>query len=564
MSQNIVVIGGVACGPKAASRARRRDQEAKITVIERGPFVSYAGCGLPYYIAGVVENVEKLMTTVYGTVRDVLFFERVKDIKVMARTEALAIDRERKQVRIRDLETGEEREIGYDKLVIATGAAPQVPPFPGMDLENVFTLRNPYQADEIRTKIEAGQADRICVIGAGRIGLEVAEALSNQAVDTTIIDVADQVLPGSLDPEMALVVARALEEEKVVLHLGEKVKGFEGEGGKVTKVVTELREIETDAVLVAVGVKPEVSLAREAGLELGETGAILVDDEMRTSDPDVFAGGDCAETKNILTGEKVWIPLGSTANRQGRVIGDNLTGGSSKFPGVVGTGILRTLGTNVGSTGVTEKRARELGYEPISCLAPSGDKSHFYPGSKNILIKLVADAKNGKLLGAQVVGPGEVVRRVDVAAAVISMGGTIDDLADLDLCYAPPFGTAIEAVAHAANILRNKRDGLANAASPLKLIEILDSDEDLVVLDVRSPAELSNNPLIDDPRVVHIPIEELRSRLSELPADKPVMAICWVGLRSYEASLALAGAGFEQAVYVEGGMSVFTRLRRTD
>jgi len=561
MGQKIIVIGGVACGPKAAARARRRDPEAEITIIERGPFISYAGCGLPYYIGGVVEDLEGLMRTSFGTLRDRLYFDQVKDIKVLARTEAVKIEREKKTVRVRDLESGRESEMAYDKLVLATGASPVRPPIPGMELENVFTLRRPSEADVIRKKIEAGEADRVCIIGAGRIGLEVAEALSNQAVETSMVDAAPQVLPGLLDPDMAALVADALRKEKVALFLSERVKSFAGANGRAVKVVTEQREIETDAVIVAVGVKPEVTLAQAAGLELGGTGAILVDDHLRTSDPDIFAGGDCVENYHLVSRDKVWVPLGSTANRHGRVIGDNLTKGDAKFPGIVGTGILRTLGMNIGATGITEQKARELGHDVIACLAPSGDRSHFYPGGKPIVIKLVADRKTGKLLGGQIAGPGDVARRLDTIAAVLSFGGSIDDLGDLDLSYAPPFGTAIEAVAHAANILRNKRDGMAETISPQRLQEILASSEEALILDVRSKAEWDALGRIEDPRARRVSMEELRSALPGLPRGKPVIVICQAGARSYEAVCSLRGAGFKDARFVDGGMSVFLRFR---
>ncbi len=559
MGQKVVVIGGVACGPKAAARLRRKDPEAQITIIERGPFVSYAGCGIPYYIGGVVEELEGLMKTSHGTLRDVLYFDKVKNVKVMARTEAAAIDRANKTVKTKNLDTGEEAEVPYDKLVMATGGAPVMPPFPGMDLEGVFTLRRPTDAEALRAKIEAGEADRVCIVGAGRIGLEVAEGLANQACDATIVDIAPQVLFGLLDPDMALVVENALRAENVVLHLGEGVKSIEGEDGKVTKVVTDKREIETDAVLVAVGVRPEVALAKAAGLEIGETGAILVDEYLVTSDPDIYAGGDCAENNNLVTGKKCWIPLGSTANRHGRIIANNIMGEKAKFPGVVGTGILRTLGVNVASTGITATKARELGFDPVYGLAPSGDKSHFYPGGKNILIKLVADAKSRKLLGIQVVGPGDVVRRVDTVAAVLTFGGTVDDLAEMDLAYSPPFGTAIEAVAHAANIVRNRIDGIAEVMTQKEFREFLETKLDALILDVRSAHEVENIPAPADGRCQNVALGDLRSRISDLPSDKETVILCALGQRSYEAVLALKGAGFNKVRYVEGGLNVFTR-----
>lgn len=559
MGKRIVVIGGVACGPKAAARARRLDPAAEITIVERGSFLSYAGCGMPYFISGVVKEMEDLMRTGYGLVRDVRFFERMKNVKALTRMEALAIDRTKKLVRVKDLASGETRELAYDFLVLATGAAPLKPPFPGLDLQNVFTLRRPEEAQGLRKKIEAGEAERVCIIGAGRIGLEVAEALANQAVDTTIVDLADQVLPGMLDPEMAAMVAQAVRHEGVKIYLGEKLTRLEGEDGKVSRVVTDQREIECDAALVAVGVRPEVALARAAGLTIGATGAIAVDDHLRTSDPFIFAGGDCAENTHLVTGKKVWVPLGSTANRHGRVIGDNLAGRDSAFPGIVGAGVLRTLGFNVGATGLTETQARELGYAPLTCLSPGGDKSHFYPGSKMIVIKMVADAKTSRLLGAQIVGPGEVLRRLDSVATALTLRATIDDVGNLDLAYAPPFGAAIEAVSHAANILRNKRDGLLQGVPPDRVRELVESDEDFILLDLRAPEELKKVGQIEDRRLKNIPLEDLRERLSELDPAKPVTLVCQVGVRSYEAACLMKGAGFREVKVMDGGMAAFLK-----
>jgi len=560
MPKKIVIIGGVACGPKAASRARRRDPDAEITIIERGQAVSYAGCGLPYFISGVVPQVDDLMKTGYGVLRDAAYFDRVKKIRILARHEAVAIDRAARTVTVRNLADNTDLAVPYDLLVLATGSAPVRPPFPGIDLKNVVTLRRPDEAGALRGFIDAG-IERVALIGAGRVGLEVAEAMSNQGVETVIIDVANQVLPGSLDPDMARLVEQSLRAEKVSLFLGEKVTGFVGEGGVVTKVLTDQREFAVGAVLVGVGVRPEIALAKAAGIEIGVTGAIRVDEYFRTSDPNIFAGGDCSESRSIVTGRPAYIPLGSTANRQGRTIGDNLTGHPVAFPGVVGTGIMRTLGTNIASTGITETQARALGLDVITCLSPSGDRSHFYPGGKNIVIKLVAE-KTGRLLGAQIVGPGDVARRIDTVAATLTLRGTIDDLGDMDLAYAPPFGSAIEAVSHAANILRNKRDGLASAVSPAEFFALLKTGAtDFFVLDVRTAGELVKSGQVEDPRMINIPIEELRGRVGELPAGKRPLIVCGVGQRAYEAQRFLQTAGFADAAFVEGGWNILARFK---
>lgn len=561
MGQKILVIGGVACGPKAAARARRRDPEAEITILEKGDYVSYASCGLPYYVAGVVPELSTLLTLSFGGMRDVGYFRDVKDVKVIVNTEAIAIGREKKTVKAKNTRTGEETDYPYDKLVLATGAAPKKPPFPGMELENVYNLWTMHDAKTLREKVEAGEADRVCIVGGGLIGLEAAEAFINQACEVTIVDIMPQVLFGAFDPEMAQLVHDALRESEVKLRFGEGIKEFQGEGGKVTKVVTDKGEIETDAVLVSVGAAPNVGLAKDCGLELDETGAIKVDGHMRTSDPDIFAGGDCVEDTHLATGKKVWIPLGSTANLHGRVIGNNLTGLDDSFPGVLGTGIMKTLGVNAGATGVSETRAADWGFpEVITGLGPFNDKSHYYPGGKNVTIKVVADKASGKVIGVQAVGPGDVARVVDAAVSAITMGVTVDQMGNMDYAYAPPFGVPIEPLAQTVNIVRNKRDGLADAVVPLDLKEMLAGSDDFVVLDVRSKNELEARPPIGDKRTMTVDMYEVREKIHTIPKDKPVIVICQLGARAFDVHCALKGAGFKEAKYLEGGLNVFFRL----
>ena len=554
----IVVIGGVACGPKAAARARRRDPEAEITIIEKGKYISYAGCGLPYYMAGTIPEITGLMTTSSGAVRNPEFFRKVKGIRVLINTVVESVDRNKKEVRIRDIAANKVDVLPYDKLVIATGGAPSMPTLEGINLKKVFALRKPEDAEIIRNTIEAGEADRMCIIGAGRIGLEVADALGAQAVDTTIVEIADQVLPTSLDPEMADYLAQVLRNEKVNLVLGESVVRLEGdENGVVKKVITDQKEIETDAVLIGVGVRPDVALAREMNLQIGPTGAISVDDHMRTSDPDIFAGGDCVECINMITGRRVYNPLGSVANRQGRVIGNNITGGDDIFPGILGTSVVKTLGTNVAKTGLTATEAHGHGLRVVTSLNPSGDRSHFFPGGKQVLLKLVADAETRRVLGAQAVGAGDVVRQIDTIAAAITFGATVDNLAKLDLAYAPPFATAISNVAHSANIIRNKIDGLVEAISPRMLKEKIQQGGDFVLLDVRSRLEVEKSP-VKAFEVLHIPQEELQSRINELPKDKEIIVGCQIGLRSYDTlRAALIGAGCSNVKFLDGGWHVW-------
>ena len=554
----VIVIGGVACGPKAAARIRHRDPESEITVIDGGKHLSYAGCGLPYFVAGAVPEIEGLMTTSSGILRDKNFFEDVKGINVKTDTEAIKIDREKKTVTVRDIESAETEELPYDKLVLATGASPVIPPIEGIDLKKVYTLRKPADAAVIRNDIEAGDADRICIIGAGRIGLEAADAFGAQAVDTTIVEQAEHVLPTFLDPEMADYTEVVLRKEKVEIFPGETVIRLEGDAdGNVNKVITDKREIETDAVLIGVGVKPNITLAKEAGLETGDIGALAVDDHMRTNDPDIYAGGDCVECTNILTGKKVFNPLGSVANRQGRVIGNNVTGGDDVFPGVLGTSILKTLGINVAKTGLTETEAKKLGYKTVTSLNPSGDKSHFFPGGKYILLKLVVDAETRKILGAQAVGAGEVAKQIDTLVAAISFGATVDEAAKIDICHAPPFSNAISNVAHSCNIARNKLDGLIQTISPLEMKEMIENGDDFILLDLRTKKENeANNVKRKD--VVCMPQDELRARIDELPKDKTIVVTCQVGLKTYDSFRAvIAGAGCADIRLLEGGLHVW-------
>jgi NADPH-dependent 2,4-dienoyl-CoA reductase/sulfur reductase-like enzyme/rhodanese-related sulfurtransferase len=553
----IVVVGGVACGPKAAARARRRDPKAEIMIIERGPLLSYAGCGLPYYIGGSIPELDGLRSTQYGVLRDEDFFRGVKGIESRTRTAAESIDRENKRVRIKNLETGATEDVAYDKLVLATGASAVKPPIEGLDLDRVFVVHIPDDAKRLRELIEGGEVDKAVFIGGGRIALEVTESLFAHAVDAAIVEMEGSILPTGLDPEVAATIAGALREQGVEIFVSETVLRIEANAdGQACKVVTEAREIPADMVIVATGVRPNVQLATEARLAIGKTGAIAVNDHLQTSDPDIYAGGDCVECTSLVTGEKVYAPLGSTANRHGRIIGDNITGGDATFPGIVGTAVMKTMGVNVSSTGVTELQARSLGYEVITCVVPWMDRAHYYPGGKPIMVKMIADAADGRLLGAQVVGPGDVTKRIDVLATAIMSRATIDDVANLDLGYAPPYSTALDSVAHAANVLRNKRDGMAKSVTPMEVRERMSRDEEFILLDVREMSEVEKSKL-EDTRVCAIPLSRLRSASEEIPRDKELICLCQLGMRSYEACRTLEGMGFEDVKFLEGGLRLW-------
>lgn len=554
--RQIIIVGGVACGPKAAARARRCDPSAEITIIERGEYLSYAGCGLPYFVGGTVKIMDGLRTVPFGLVRDEAFFENVKGIHARTRTLAESIDRDAKTLAVRNLNSGETETLAYDKLVLATGGSPTKPPIDGLDLDGVFTLHTPPDALQLKEWIESREPERAVIVGAGLIGLEVVESLFNQAVDVTVLEMAEQVLPSVLDRDMAFLLQKDLARDGVEIATSQRVLRLEGEGS-VKKVITSEREIEADMVIVATGIRPNVELAKNAGLDIGETGAIAVNELMQTSDPDIFAGGDCVECHDIVSGQKLFAPLGSTANRHGRVIGDNVTAGRDVFPGIVGTMVFKSMNMNIAKTGLTETRARELGYDAVTSITPCQNRVHFFPGNQDFLLKLVAERESQRLLGGQLVGPGDVTKRVDILATALRFGATLPDVANLDLGYSPPFSMAMDGVIHAANTTRNQIDGAIRVVNPDALRERLAQEEPLVLLDVREAGEVAKMP-VGDERITHIPLSELRSRTGELPKDTEIVCLCAKGTRAYEAGLTVLGAGFSNVAFLDGGIRIWS------
>jgi NADPH-dependent 2,4-dienoyl-CoA reductase/sulfur reductase-like enzyme/rhodanese-related sulfurtransferase len=547
--RRVVVVGGVAAGMKVASRLRRLDPEVEITVIERGPQVSYGACALPYYIEGLFEDLDEVRQTPAGVVRDETFFRKVKGFDVRARTEVLNIAREARVLRVRDLRTGEEEHLGYDVLVLATGNRPILPPIPGIDLAGVHALKSPEDAGYL---MDLSRTARTAVIvGGGLIGLEMAEALVKRGIAVTLVEMKDQILASALDFGMAALVHRELRKNGVNLRLGEGVQAIEGVEGRVSRVVTAVGSYAADMVVMAIGVRPEVTLAREAGLRIGPTGAIAVDAWLRTSDPAIYAAGDCAESTDLLTGKKVYVPLGSTANKHGRVVADNICGRNETFAGILGSLIVKVFDLNVARTGLSEEDAHLVGLDPVTLLAPSPDRAHIYPGAKPIVIKLVADRKSRRVLGAQIVGPGNVDKRIDTLVAALTLGATVDQVAAFDLAYAPPFASAMDPLITAANALRNKLDGIGISLDPAEVMELLEGEEDFVFLDVRSPAEYSE---VRIPGATLLPLGMLRQRLAELPRDRRIVAFCKLSLRGYEAQRILQGAGFDRVCFMEGGI----------
>lgn len=453
--RKIVIIGGVAAGLKSAAKARREDPTAQITVLEKGTLISYGACGMPYYVGGLIADVDEVMKTPSGSVRNAVFFKNGKNIDVRTRTMATAINRVDKTVAAKALETGEELEFPYDKLVIATGATPLRPPLPGIELSGIHQFWHPDDAVAIRSGIDNGHIKSAVVIGAGLVGMEMAEAFKTRGVDVTVIEMQDKVFPAFLDDEIAASVADFAAANGIKLALGEKVEQFNGDE-RVKEVVTNKRVIPTDVVVLAIGVRPNAELARAAGITIGPTGAIAVNEYMETNDPDIYAGGDCVESTNMVSGKKVFAPMGSTANKHGRVIGENIVGKRVSFRGVLNTVVVKVLDLNVGKTGLTEREVKALGYQYVTAVVGGYDKPHYMPDAKSLTIKLIVETGSRKILGVQAYGEGDVAKRIDVVAAALTMNATIDDLFDMDLGYAPPYSHPIDNVAVAANAVMNK------------------------------------------------------------------------------------------------------------
>jgi NADPH-dependent 2,4-dienoyl-CoA reductase/sulfur reductase-like enzyme/rhodanese-related sulfurtransferase len=553
----VVIIGGVAAGPKTAARLRRLNPDAEITLIERGKVLSYAGCGMPYFVGGDVPEWKKLTDTPAGVVRDGVFFQNVKGIKVLDRTLAQSIDRKNKTVTTVHVETGEQQTLPYDKLVLATGGSPINLPVEGINLNNVFRLWQAEDALAMNKALSSGAFREAVIIGGGLIGVEMTEALAKRGLKVTVVEMLDHILPGLLDSETAAFLARYLRSKEVNILCGEKVTRLQGDDrGDVRKIVTTKGEIPADIALISIGVRPNSKLAQDAGLQVGRVGDVIVNEYLQTSDPDIYAGGDCVFNRHLLTGKSAYAPMGSTANKHGRIIANNIMGCQEKFKGILGTAVVKAFAYNVGKTGLTEIQARDAGFDPVTALMPSSDIPHFYPNARQVFLKLIADRKTRKIVGAQAVGPGEGVKRIDVLATAMTFGATVDDLPGIDLGYAPPYATAIDIAAHAANVLRNKIEGIAQTLSPMEVKAMADRGEDFVWLDVRSPDEFKQKH-IEDQRVKLIPLGMLRRRLEELPKNKKIIPFCKISLRGYEAQTLLMGAGFKDVQFMDGGIEAW-------
>jgi NADPH-dependent 2,4-dienoyl-CoA reductase/sulfur reductase-like enzyme/rhodanese-related sulfurtransferase len=547
MHPKLLIIGGVAGGATAAARARRLNEHASIILFERGEHISFANCGLPYYIGGVIPKREHLLVTTIPAFRDRYNI----DIRVFS--EVTRIDRNKKEVEVKNLRTGESYGESYDRIILAPGAEPIRPPIPGIDAPNIFSLRNIPDSDRIAAGLVGHQ--EVVIVGAGFIALEMAENLVSKGCRVTIIEMLDQVM-NVLDYEMAAIVQRHLEAKGVICKLERTVTRFEKRGDRVFAFTDKDEEVEADVVLMTVGVRPENRLAREAGLDIGQTGAIRVNAAMATSDPDIFAVGDVAEVKDLVTGAPVVVALAGPANKQGRIAADNAMGRHSEFRGTLGTSIAKVFDLSVASTGASEKRlnAHKIPYLVTHVHPPS--HASYYPGSRTMTIKLLFSPVEGRVLGAQAVGMDGVDKRIDVLATAMKAGMTVYDLEELELAYAPPYSSAKDPVNiagfAAANILKGD-------VEQITWNELPDMDcENEVLLDLRGAGELAAEGSMPD--AVHIPLPELRRRLPELDKSKRYVTLCAAGLRSYIAHRMLVQHGFKSRS-LGGGFSVLKGVR---
>jgi len=534
----LVIIGGVAAGASTAARARRLDEKAVITLIERGPDVSFANCGLPYFIGGEIKQREALAVQTPQTLKAML------NIEVRTSTEALRIDRAAKRVELRSVATGATEWISYDKLVLAPGSSPVRPPLPGIEDPRICTLRSLQDMDKIHAA--AASAQEIAVIGAGFIGLEMAEQFVRLGKKVTLIEMLDQVLP-PLDHSMTLLLEDELRRHGITLALGDGISAFE-RGLQVSCLLKSGRRVAADLVVLSIGVRPESSLAKDAELALGPKGHIHVDAFMRTSDMDIYAAGDVIETHDLVTHDTTAVPLGGPANRQGRLIADHIFNPSSArpFPGALGTAIVRAFDVSAGLTGWSEKRLRAAGRNYRTVTVNDNHHAGYFPGAKPIIMKLCWDPVTGRVLGAQVSGLAGVDKRLDVLATAIAGELTIDDLAELELAYAPPFGSAKDIVNIAGFTAVNARAGLVTP------VEAIPEGDSVQILDVRPPALSKAHP-VPCSRVLNIPLGELRKRHSELDKSRPVLTVCALGKTSYFASRILSQLGY-QVQSLTGGL----------
>jgi NADPH-dependent 2,4-dienoyl-CoA reductase/sulfur reductase-like enzyme len=568
MSERIVIIGGVAAGPKTACRVKRLMPDAQVTVIDQDSFISYGGCGIPYFVSGDVSDEKELRSTSFHVVRDEQFFEDAKGVTVLTRTRALAINRHEKTVEIENLDRGAKKSIPYDKLVLATGSTPNLLNIPGIDADGVYTVTDLHKAVAVKNDLAQGKVDKAVVIGGGAIGIEMAEALADLwGIETTVLEYMDQLLPRIVDPTFGAMLEKHLKDNNVTVYTGESASAIElDDSGRVRKVITPEQSIDANLVIMSVGVRPRSQLAKAAELIVSDQGGIVVNSSMQTSDPDIYAVGDCIEIVNLVNGVKTHAPMGSLANRQGRIAADNIAGIPSRFEGWIGSFIMKAFECCIGGTGLSLTAALADGFDADVAITAQSDRAHFFPTQAVIMLQMVFDKTSRKVLGFQGFGPmnDSVLARINAAAGLIAKGGTIEDFSNLEMAYAPPFATALDALNATANVADNLAAGRLRTVSIEDFLSWMDdpsSRPDWVALDIRHQKEAAE--FVEKFGVEmwkSIPYVDVRSRYAELPDDKIQIIICDAGTRSSEVQIFLDSEGLSNNLVLGGGFNAIRRI----
>ena len=532
----VLVLGGVAAGTKIAAKLMREDRSNEVIVLNKGKNISYAGCGLPYYVGHVIEDREQLIVNTPEK------YSKLTGVIVLTQTEAVKVDPQAKKVTAVNLETQEEMVYDYDKLVISVGASPVKPPIEGCDLENVFFMRTPEDAIRLRDVVDSGTVKKAVVVGAGYIGLEIAENLKLQGIRPFVLDMAPHALPG-FDAEIAEYVEGKLAESGIPVVTNVKVTGIEGDG-KVEKVVTDKRAYKTDLVVLSAGIRPNTKFLEDSGIEMFK-GTILTNELGETNLPDVYAAGDCAMVHNALTKKAAWSPMGSTANINGRLIAQNMMGAKLNYNGVLGTAVCKLPGLNVGRTGLTEEQAKAEGFDAVSVITVVDDKAHYFPGASSFIIKMIADRASLKLLGIQVLGAGAVDKVVDIAVTGITCKATLSDLANMDLAYAPPFSTAIHPFEHTLNVLMNKINGTFETFTPAEYAA--GAAEGYKVVDGCLTPSIEGAPYVD--------LTKVEGLIEGLDKDEKILLVCNKGKRAYLLQNRMKYYGYTNTKVLEGGIT---------
>lgn len=553
-SQRIIVVGGSAAGPKAAARAKRMDEHAEVILIQKAPELSMASCAYPYYVKGEVKERNQLICTPTGVVRDPSFFENAKGITSYVQTEVESIDPKAKKLQAKKLCDGGQIEFEYDKLILCTGAEPRMPPVPGIDLDGITTLHAMKDADFLANMRDEGKVKHVVIVGGGLIGIETCEALQHIGMDVTVVEMLPQILM-FLDWEFAKLLENHVRAKGINVITENGVNAFLGENGKINGVrLNNGTELPCELAVVSIGVTPNIALAKNAGLEIGATGGIAVDQFMQTSDPFIWAAGDCTEKVNKITQTKCLAPYGDIANLEGRVAGENAAAGNTaSFPGVVHSGICKVFDFSAGSTGLSEKMAVKEGIEVEVAVNASLDKPGFM-GGKLVISKIVLDKQSKRVLGYQCIGPGNVNRILAEASASINLRASLSDLVNMDLPYAPPFSLALDHFITTAHVAENKIRGFLTGVTPSYVHEVINNGAKPYILDVRAPNEYEETRLgIGE---VLIPLGKLRGRLADLPRDKEaeIITYCKISMRGYEAQRFLESEGWTNVKVMEGGV----------